>query len=105
MHPLRLIVIGIAITLIGLTVWAFIRLTTEVLLLVGRGVRGLFGGGCCRSRFAPPGPSVKHLSISAAPRGMIRCRNEKCRWENRPHARYCAHCGRPLSTANDALFA
>lgn len=113
MHPLRLIVLGIAVSLIGLTLWAFMRLLGEVFMLAGRGLRTMFGGGCCgrSARYQHRGrPPVRIMSVGMPPRPPgrpepIRCRNEKCQWENRPNARFCAHCGRSLSAAKDASVA
>lgn len=106
MHPLRLVVFGIAIALIGLTIWAFLRLLADVCMLVGRGVRSLFGGG--RRVHPYPRRDVRlrvGRPIAAVPIVFRRCENPKCRWENRAHARFCAHCGRPLSAARDASVA
>jgi hypothetical protein len=106
MHPLRLVVLGIAIALIGLTIWAFLRLLSDVCMLAGRGVRSLFG--CGRRVQAGPRRDVclrVGVPFATARRVTRQCENPKCRWENRGHARFCAHCGRPLSAARDVSVA
>jgi hypothetical protein len=106
MHPLRLVVLGIAIALIGLTIWAFLRLLADVCMLAGRGVRSLFG---CGRRVHPYPRRDVCLRVggpyAAVRTDVRRCSNLKCQWENRAHARFCARCGRPLSAARDASVA
>lgn len=115
---MRPIMILVAAALIGLCVWAVLRLLIDVFMLVGRGLRSaLFG--CCSSKHRGPGVHVRARNVRmqavgdrvaervshrvaermahrAPPPPAKRCVNPKCQWVNRPPAQFCAQCGRPL---------
>lgn len=108
MDAMRLAMLMMALALVGICVWAVVRLFLCIVTAVFRGLRGACRGlaGCSES--APPRLTVWHVSHTPPARRQNRsqarggprmCADPRCRWLNPSHARFCAQCGQPLEPA------
>jgi len=108
MYPFRIAILVFAVFLVVLCVWVVVRLLIELGWAAARGLRMLVCSdpppdlslrppGALGAHGSPhrPGRAQQPPGLSGASPRM--CARPRCRWVNRPGARFCAQCGQPLA--------